>query len=138
MPLPILGILGALGGLFKTGAGLVGKWQERKMVKAQGKIDIEKAVVDGKIKRIQSQIDGDIEYDLKIADQMSKSWKDEFFTLLLSIPFIMCFIPGLQEYVAQGFTYLKENTPEWYQWAFLGAIVASFGLKDWFKKLVNK
>jgi len=123
---PILKVVDTAGGIFS-------KWQERKTIKAQGKVDIEKAVVEGKIKRAHDIATGEIEYDLIAADGMKHSWKDEFFTLLLSLPVIMCFIPyaPLQEQVRVGFEILKAHTPEWYQYCFIGAIVASFGLKTW-------
>ena len=123
---PILNVINTAGGIF-------GKWQERKTIKAQGKVDIEKAVVEGKIKHAQGIATGETEYDLVAAEGMKHSWKDEWFTILLSIPFIMCFIPypPLQNQVQLGFQILKSHTPEWYQYCFIGAIVASFGLKTW-------
>ena len=123
---PILNVINTAGGIF-------GKWQERKTIKAQGKVDIEKAVVAGKIKQVQSMTDSEAKYDIVAAEGMKHSWKDEWFTVLLSIPVIMCFIPypPLQDQVRVGFLILKEHTPEWYQYCFIGAIVASFGLKTW-------
>lgn len=133
--LPILGLIGtAIGAISEIGKS----WVERKKIKSQGKIEIEKAKVEGAVKRIQTSLEGDIQYDLEAAKGMQFSWKDEWFTILLSLPFIACFIPQLQPYVKQGFLILQTSTPEWYQWAFLGAIVASFGLKEWFKKLLGR
>jgi hypothetical protein len=135
MPIPLIP---AIFGIIKTAGGLFSNWQERKRIVSEGKIKITQAQVEGKIKREQSIIDGDIQYDLAAQNQMATSWKDEYLTILLSIPFILCFVPGCAEYVGEGFKALKDNTPEWYQWAFLGVVVASFGLKDWFKKLVSR
>jgi len=57
------------------------------------------------------------------------SWKDEWFTILFSVPLIMCFIPSLVPYVEQGFIVL-ERMPDWYK-GFLGAAVAaSFGIRS--------
>ncbi len=108
-------------------------WMEKKKVQAQGKIQIEQARIDATVKNA-SQLH---EMDKTSSVDMRFSWKDEWFTLLLSAPFIMCFIPPLAPYVKQGFEILKESTPDWYRWAFLGAIVASFGLRTWFKGKVN-
>lgn len=125
--------IGPVMNLISTAGGIFGKWQERKTIKAQGKVDIEKAIVKGKIRQAQDVSTGEIQYDLIAAEGMKHSWKDEFFTILLSLPVIMCFIPypPLQEQVAVGFRILTEHTPEWYQYCFIGAIVASFGLKTW-------
>lgn len=132
--LPILGLIGtAIGAVSEIGKS----WIERKKIKSQGKIEIEKAKVEGTIKRIQTSLEGDVRYDLEAAKGMQFSWKDEFLTILIAAPFVACFIPGLQLYVKQGFEILQADTPEWYQWAFLGIIIASFGLKDWFKNIIG-
>lgn len=119
--------------VFDTIGGIFSKWQDRKLVKAEGKLEIEKAIIDGKIKQALSITEGEIKYDLVAAEGMKHSWKDEWFTILLSIPVIMCFIPypPLQAQVKVGFDILTTSTPEWYQYCFIGAIVASFGLKTW-------
>ena len=63
------------------------------------------------------------------AQGSQSSWKDEWFTVLFSIPLIMCFIPPLVPYVEQGFAVL-ETMPDWYK-GFLGAAVAaSFGIRS--------
>ena len=123
---PALKLLDTVGGIFSN-------WQDRKMVKAEGKVAIEKAIVEGKIKQVLSITEGEVKYDLIAAEGMKHSWKDEWFTILLSIPVIMCFIPypPLQAQVKVGFDILQTSTPEWYQYCFIGAIVASFGLKTW-------
>lgn len=113
-------VIGLLGGLAKS-------WMKKKQVQAEGKIEIEKAKVKGKI----NQAAEIISIDKASSGDMRYSWKDEFFVLILSIPVVLCFIPGFDVHVLRGFAVLKE-TPEWYRYAFLGAIVASFGLRTWF------
>jgi hypothetical protein len=58
--------------------------------------------------------------------------------VVLSIPVIMCFVPGLDQYVFRGFESL-EKTPEWFQY-FLGvAVTSAFGYQvadkayEWWK-----
>jgi hypothetical protein len=68
---------------------------------------------------------------------MRYSWKDEYLIIILSAPVIMCFIPPLAPYALEGFRVLA-TTPEWYRWAFLGAVVASFGLRTWFNNFKGK
>lgn len=118
----ITGIIGTAGSLFKS-------WQERKKIKAEGKIRLEQAKVDGRVKHLQSKIDYDAEYDIIAAKGMQHSWKDEYWTIVLSIPAILCFIPGLTEYVRAGFNVLS-GCPIWYQTCLVGVIAASFGLKS--------
>lgn len=125
----MLGIITAVTGLL----GTLGKsWLEKKKIKAEGKIKIESAKISAQIKRESDQ--GVM--DKQSVSDMRYSWKDEFFVVVLTIPFLACFVPSLVPYVREGFSILGE-TPEWYRWAFLGAIAASFGLRTWtnfFKK----
>ena len=108
-------------------------WMGARKVKAEGKIKIAQAIVDAKIRRIDSQQ----EMDVAAANDMKHSWKDEFLTILMSIPVIMCFIPPLADHALKGFEIL-EQTPEWYRLAFLGIVAASFGLRLWLSKLTGK
>ena len=62
------------------------------------------------------------------ATNAGSSWKDEWFTLLFSVPLVMAFIPEAVPVVQEGFRVLEEM-PEFYK-AFLGAAVAaSFGIR---------
>jgi len=135
MALPAL--LALIPALFNGLANIGVKYMERKQIEAQGKVDIAHARVQGEIDLKKTQMQGDQQYDFAVAEQMETSWKDEWLTILLSIPAVLCFIPGGAKYVAAGFDALKD-TPEWYQWAFLGMIIASFGLKSIVRPLLNK
>lgn len=129
MALPIIGAI--IGGVVEIGK----LWIKKKTVQAEGKIAIEQAKTEGQVKRLQTLTEGNIEYDQTVAEGMKFSWKDEYWTIVLSIPAILCFVPGMDVIVFKGFSAL-EAAPEWYQWALLGGIVASFGLRTWtgFKK----
>jgi len=50
-------------------------------------------------------------------------------TIILSIPMVMCFIPGLVVYVERGFAVLQE-TPEWYRYVIGVAIGSAFGVRS--------
>jgi hypothetical protein len=118
-------------GLFKMAGGLFSNWQKRKLVKSEGKIAITKAKQEFKV----AQYSAKSSMDLKSLEGMQFSWKDEFLMLVLVIPVIMCFIPGLDTYVLAGFKVL-DQCPDWYKWALTGVIAATFGLRTWtgFKK----
>ncbi|KPU84237.1 hypothetical protein JI58_04945 [Marinosulfonomonas sp. PRT-SC04] len=47
-------------------------------------------------------------WETMAAKNAANSWVDEFWTLILSIPLEMAFIPQLQEFVMQGFIALEE------------------------------
>lgn len=98
-----------------------------KKTKLDGQIVLAQAKTVAMVSRMEKQQTADIAWEeLSIENS---GWKDEWFTILLSIPMILCFIPGGAPYVFDGFTALKQSTPEWYQYAFLVAVASSFGVK---------
>lgn len=121
----ILSTLGALGR----------SWLDRRKIKAAGKIEIEKAKVEGKIKHVQTLADAMAQQDLEATKGMAGSWKDEYLIIVLTIPAILCFVPGAVDIVKDGFSALAM-CPKWYQGCLVGAIAASFGIKG-FLKLKN-
>lgn len=64
-----------------------------------------------------------------MAQGSTTSWKDEWLTVLFSIPLVMCFIPGLVKFVVQGFAAL-DTMPEWYIYTLSVIVAASFGVKS--------
>lgn len=121
--------------VFTSAFGIIGDWLEGrrklKQTEMDGKIAIAQAKTEATIRITQSQQEIDANWNnLSIENS---GWKDEWFVILLSIPMIMCFIPGGDVYVRAGFDALRQSTPEWYQYAFLVAVASSFG----FKKLAD-
>ena len=49
----------------------------------------------GKIKKSEARAEHSASWDEIAQQNSSTSWKDEYLTLLISIPLIMCFIPSL-------------------------------------------
>ena len=90
----------------------------------QGKAEEAKAKQQAKIKMLENEGN----WEQIMARGSASSWKDEWFTIILSIPLIGAFIPDAVPYIMAGFQALQA-TPEWYQWAVLAAISASFGLR---------
>ena len=112
--------------LLGGGLSIAKGWSERKKVKLEGELELAKAVTVAKIKQLETQQQADIRWEnLSIANS---SWKDEWFTVILSIPAIMCFVPMLAPFVVTGFAALA-TCPEWYKWAFMVAVGSSFGYK---------
>ena len=96
----------------------------------KNKAEQSKAVHEAKMKVIQN--DGD--WENKAIDASANSWKDEFWTLVLSVPIFMIgysIVVGDPEIVVRvesGFAALS-NLPEWYQYLLFIAISSSFGIK---------
>ena len=116
-------------GLLAPALGLVGdltkNWFETKKVKSEEKLKIAKA-----------KAEGEIDWDIEQAKASKGSWKDEWWTLVLSAPLIMCFIPQATPYVRQGFEVLSQSVPEWYIASVGAAIAAAFGYRG-INKVMN-
>ena len=97
----------------------------------KGKAEEKKAVQERKIQAIKN----DADWEAKMADATKNSWKDEFFSVILSLPLL-----AVAYSVAMDDTAVIErlnaafdtlNTlPEWYQYLLFIAVSASFGLKS--------
>ena len=114
-------------------AGAVTKWNEGRVKIAEAKINAKVARYNAEAARATKAIDAETNWDLAALEASKDSWKDEWLTLLLSMPFIGSFIPGIQDAVLKGWEYVAK-APTWYQIAFLGIVAASFGLRWWFNQ----
>lgn len=123
MALPILGILGMI---FKPIAGAFTNWQDRKKAKLESDLLIQTAMTHAKIERLSTGQKADIAWEnLSVTNS---GWKDEWFTIVLSIPAILVFMPGMVDTVLQGFRALQE-CPDWYQWMLGIAVGSAFGYR---------
>lgn len=81
-----------------------------------------------------SVIQNDADWETKMADASNNSYKDEFWTIVLSIPVFMVGYAiaandvSVIDRVAAGFEAL-EKLPEWYQYLLFIAISSSFGIR---------
>tara|TARA_R100001015_G_C4535117_1_gene100436 strand:+ start:95 stop:469 length:375 start_codon:yes stop_codon:yes gene_type:complete len=103
----------------------------------KGKADEKKAIQQRKINSIQN----DADWENKMADATGKSWKDEWFAILISLPLIgvaysvIINDPSVIQRVNEGFAALN-NLPDWYQYLLFLVVSASFGIKS-ADKLMN-
>ena len=107
-----------------AGTWLNGKVEEKK---AQAQTKVAKAQAEAIV--MQKKATGEIDWDLEMAKGSQSSWKDEWLTILFSIPLILAFVPGMEEVVANGFARLNEM-PEWYQYSLGVIVAASFGVRS--------
>jgi hypothetical protein len=63
----------------------------------------------------------------RLAQVQNAGWRPGFWTIVLSAPVIMCFVPGLAPYVLQGFQTLDSSTPDWFQYLLGIAVTSAFG-----------
>jgi len=101
------------------------------------KADEKKAIQQRKI----DQINNDADWEAKMADATSNSWKDEFWSIVLALPIaavayaIAIDDVSIIDRVKQGFLVL-DSLPQWYQYLLFIAVSASFGVKG-ADKLMN-
>lgn len=67
-----------------------------------------------------------------------KSWKDEYIMLIVTLPVVACFIPGLEPYVTAGFKVLYNQVPEWYVGLYVTVVLCIMGARTYFKYLKRK
>ena len=120
-------IMGAIKAVASPIGQIVTGWQKRKTVKLEGELAVSKAKTDAHIEKIRTGQASDIAWEKTSLDQ--SGWKDEYWTIVLSIPMIMCFIPGFVDYVEAGFNAL-QSTPEWYRYSVGVAIGSAFGVRQ--------
>ena len=111
-----------VGAIVKSVAGLGQTWLEGKVAKTKAKAEAEAAVM---VKQAESVAD----WETAMARSSQQSWKDEWLTILFSIPLILAFIPGMEEVVSNGFAQLQAM-PEWYQYSLGVIVAASFGVRS--------
>ena len=117
----MMGLVKIFGGL---AGDIIGGVIETKKAKAKQKL----VKIEAETEIVKQQIEGEIDWDVEAIKGSKESWKDEYLTILFSIPLLLCFLPFTVEYVERGFAALAM-TPDWYKYT-LGVIVsASFGIK---------
>lgn len=117
MNLLVQGIMGIAG-------DAISGFMETKKAKAKQKL----VQIQAETTLMEKQIAGEIDWDIAAQKNSESSWKDEYLTILFSIPLLLCFLPFTVDYVERGFEALAQ-TPDWYKYT-LGVIVsASFGIK---------
>ena len=107
-------IINAVGGYFK------------------GKQEIKAAKQAGEIAIINKAADNIADWETLHAKGSQTSWKDEFWTIVFSVPLIFAFVqtpwfdgPAIAR---AGFEAFSEM-PDWYQYTLVTMVLASFGVR---------
>lgn len=108
--------------LLTTALSLGQTWIEGKNTKTKAKAEAE-------AEAIKTASKSSADWERLMALNNGNSWKDEWLTLLFSIPLIMCFIPSLAPYVKTGFEVL-EGMPDWYKYTLSIIVASSFGVRS--------
>jgi len=111
------------------------EWQKRKTLEVeqidkqldrQHELNIKKIDVALELAKQGQKIEAD--WDTNAQQDMKTSWKDEYLTILFSVPLILAFFPQTQDAVLKGFETLAK-TPEWYMMLVMGIVAGVFGLR---------
>lgn len=111
---------------------------EIKKIERQGEIELAKAKLSAELELAKAGQMADANWEVESI--RNSGWKDEWFTILLSIPMVLCFIPGFDMTVLRGFAAI-EQTPRWYQVAFLAVVGSAIGVRiltRWFDRGKDK
>ncbi|MAT13238.1 MAG: hypothetical protein CMM02_19750 [Rhodopirellula sp.] len=110
-------------------ASIAGSWIEGRVAKTKANAKKEVAMAEAEATVMQKKATGEIDWDLEMAKGSQASWKDEWITVLFSIPLILSFCGDWgRTIVFEGFQALKEM-PEWYQYSLGLIVAASFGMR---------
>ena len=111
-------------------SGLVGSWMDKKTEEQRGKSAVAKAKAEAEAKVMVSAATSTADWERLMAEGSKNSWKDEWLTILFSIPLILAFCGDWgRTIVSEGFAAL-EAMPDYYQYT-LGVIVsASFAVRS--------
>ena len=100
-------------------ATLAGTWFENKVEKTKADGQAKVAEAKARASVAEKVAAGEVAWEGKMADATVDSWKDEFALVVLLLPAILVFLPGMKDYVKDGFEILA-SLPEWYQYLLFG------------------
>ncbi len=116
-------------------ASLAGTFLEGQVTKSKAKATLAQTEAEAKAEILKTAATHDSKWELIMAESTKSSIKDEIVTVIILIPLILVFIPGMEQIVKNGFDRLNE-LPEWYTYLVFLTISAALGIKgvDKFRK----
>ena len=109
-------------------ANLAGSYLQGKADKATANAKLKLVEAESKAAILMSKETSTADWERIMAESTKNSWKDEFITIVVMIPVILCFVPGLENVVKNGFDRLSE-LPEWYTWLVFAVCSAAIGIR---------
>jgi len=117
-----------LAGIPEAVGAYLTKRQEIKAADRQRADELKDAMHKRQVDLISQGLHADMNWEMEFAKQAASSWKDEYTLIVVSIPLIMAFIPGLAMYVKLGFEAFA-STPLWYQAMVQVIFYATYGIR---------
>ena len=109
---------------------LAGGWLKGKADAQAAAANLKLVEAEAKATIMKSAATSEAEWEKIMAQGSQSSWKDEWLTILFSVPLVLCFTGEWgRQTVSDGFTAL-ESMPEWYQYTLGVIVAASFGVRS--------
>ena len=110
---------------------LAGGWLKGKADKQAAESKLKLTEAETKSKILLSKETSVADWERIMAQGSQTSWKDEWLTILFSIPLCLSFLPfqWAEGAVQNGFAAL-ESMPDWYQYTLGVIVAASFGVRS--------
>jgi len=114
---------------------LAGSWLKGKTAEKAAKSQVKIAKAEAEAEVMKTAATHDSKWELIMAQSTQTSLKDEIVTVIVLIPVVLVFIPGMEGVVQNGFDRLNE-LPDWYQYLVFLVCSAALGIKglDKFRK----
>ena len=114
---------------------LAGSWLKGKTAEKAAKSQVKIAKAEAEAEVMKTAATHDSKWELIMAQSTQTSLKDEIVTVIVLIPVVLVFIPGMEDVVKNGFDRLNE-LPDWYQYLVFLVCSAALGIKglDKFRK----
>jgi|TARA_R110002020_G_scaffold20151_3_gene69007 hypothetical protein len=110
-------------------ASLAGTYLQGRVDKAKAETDVKVARAKAEAKVYETEATSGMLMEQNLTNQMAGSWKDEFWTIIFGGVLVCCFMPWTQPYVKEGFIFLDEHCPDWFQTCLYICIGSSFGYR---------
>jgi hypothetical protein len=111
-------------------AELAGGWLKGKADAQAAAANLKLIEAEAKATIMKSAATSEAEWEKIMAQGSQSSWKDEWLTILFSVPLVLCFTGEWgRQTVSDGFAAL-ESMPEWYQYTLGVIVAASFGVRS--------
>ena len=124
-----MGILSSLvSGLISPVVNYFNTRQQLSAQEAANKLAFLKAVGDRQAQLVSQGLAADATWELESikAGQQYRGFE----LYVVSVPLVLCFIPGGAAIVEHGFAAIAK-TPAWYQIVFLSIFLANYGIRYW-------
>ena len=109
-------------------ANLASSWLQGKADANAANAKVKLTEAEAKAKILLSKETSTADWERIMAQSTQNSWKDEAVTILTLTPVALCFVPGLEQVVQNGFDRLS-TLPSWYQNLVLVVCLSAIGIR---------